>query len=110
MAPKPTKKASPVPDGIAPAFTIRPRNRDILEGTQIRLSCGANGSPDPEFTWYKDGEIIQSTDRVKINSTVGMSSLIIQEAEIGDSGIYKVVAKNRVAEVTTEAQVEIEGM
>lgn len=39
-----------------------------------------------------------------------MSSLIIQEAEIGDAGIYKVAAKNRVAEVTTEAQVEIEGM
>lgn len=39
-----------------------------------------------------------------------MSSLIIQEAEIGDAGIYKVAAKNRLAEVTTEAQVEIEGM
>ena len=98
VAPKPTKSSgleSPVLDGIAPAFTIRPRNREILEGMQIRLSCGANGKPDPEFTWYKDGNLIQSTDRIKINKNVGMSSLVIQEAEVEDGGIYKVIARNR---------------
>ena len=76
---------------------------------QIRLSCGANGKPDPEFTWYKDGELIQSTKRVKINNTVGMTSLLIQEAEVDDGGIYKVTAKNRVAEISTEAEIIIEG-
>lgn len=110
VAPKPGKTATEeTVDGIAPAFTIRPRNRDILEGMQIRLSCGANGKPDPEFTWFKDGNRIQSTDRIKINSTVGMTSLSIQEAEVDDGGIYKVVAKNRIAEISTEAEVLIEG-
>ena len=77
---------------------------------QIRLSCGANGKPDPEFTWYKDGNLIQSTDRIKVNNNVGMSSLVIQEAEVEDGGIYKVTARNRIAEISTESEVIIEGI
>ena len=112
VAPKPIKTPgleSQVSDGIAPAFTIRPRNREILEGMQIRLSCGANGKPDPTFTWYKDGHLIQSMGRLQVTNNVGMSSLVIQEAEIEDSGMYKVIAKNRAGEISTEAEVVIEG-
>ena len=76
---------------------------------QIRLSCGANGSPDPVFAWYKDDAPLEPTNRIKIKSTVGMSSVIIEEAETSDAGVYKVTAKNRVAEIATEAEVLIEG-
>lgn len=113
VAPKPSKTSgaeTPSAEGIAPAFTIRPRNREVLEGMQIRLSCGANGKPDPELVWFKDGNLIEPTDRLKINSTVGMTSLSIQEAEVDDGGIYKVIARNRIAEIATEAEVSVEGI
>ncbi len=119
-APKPAPKTAPKPskkqqepatkEGALPYFTIKPRSQETIEGMQIRLSCGANGSPDPEFTWFKNGSLLQSDARMEIKNTVGMSSLIIKESEIGDAGVYKAIAKNRAGEVEAEAEVVVEGI
>ena len=108
---KPEKKdpKTELKPGTAPLFTIKPRPRDLVEGMQIRLSCGANGTPDPDFTWYKNGQLVQSDERVQIKSTVGMSSLIIKDSEVEDGGVYKAVAKNRAGEIEAEAEVVVEG-
>ena len=107
-APKPPPKKKP--DVKPPEFTIRPKNRSILEGMQARFTCGIDGTPGTEVAWYKDGQVMSLGKRVEIKNVVSMSTLTIKDAELNDSGIYKAVATNDGGEVFIEAELIVEGM
>lgn len=52
-----------------PQFVMRLRDRRIQSSYPVRMTCRAIGWPNPEITWYKDGnKIIDSgsyTDSTK---------------------------------------------
>ena len=72
------------------------------------LTCGAQGIPDPNITWFKDGVLLEG----ERNRT-----LTIREVDITDRGLYRCVAvnfnPNNVVEIVTknssEAVVNIKG-
>ena len=42
-------------DPEAPQFLARPRSQKVEVGGEVTLECSANGLPQPQITWLKDG-------------------------------------------------------
>merc|ERR1712066_502805 len=80
----------------------------------VILQCAVSGQKDVEITWKKGGSELETTEKKKSseqNQTV--IQLEILEADVTDSGVYELVAKNaegetqsQTVELTTE-QVEM---
>lgn len=51
----------------------------------VTLTCGAEGFPEPNITWYKDGVVLEK-ERSK--------NLVFQEVDIEDRGWYRCSAEN----------------
>ena len=83
-------------DPEAPQFLARPRTQEVEVGAEVTLECSANGLPQPQITWLKDGremEIDDEDDDSRISRT-GSGSLTIRNAEVGDEGGYQCRAEN----------------
>ena len=97
-----TAPVSPTIESIPQVFRVlEPRfiKADIgstitsLDKNNITLKCRAKGVPQPQITWYKDGEIIQN----------GGETLSISSVEQIDSGQYSCKAANSLGSFTETA-------
>jgi len=54
------------------------------------------GEPRPELKWFKDGQWVQQTDRIKlvVSADFRTSELNVSESKVEDSGVYCVEASN----------------
>lgn len=41
-----------------PTFIARPRSQVVVLGASFALDCAANGYPDPNIVWLKDGATV----------------------------------------------------
>ena len=67
-----------------------PVNPKVKDGfpeifSNTSLTCEAKGIPEPNITWFKDGELLMG-ERSR--------TLVIREVDIADRGLYMCVAKN----------------
>ncbi|KAM5291805.1 immunoglobulin superfamily member 10 [Ctenodactylus gundi] len=83
-----------------PRITNRPP-RSILTrtGTAFQLHCVALGVPKPEITWEMPGHsplLLKESKRRTLGSALPplQGTLLIQNPQTSDSGIYKCIAKN----------------
>ncbi|KAF1746889.1 hypothetical protein GCK72_023347 [Caenorhabditis remanei] len=72
------------------------KNRTIVENNSVTLSCPATGKPEPEITWFKDGETIHADN---IQNIIPHGELIGNELKItrilqDDAGRYTCEADN----------------
>jgi len=65
------------------------------------LFCEAEGNPKPLVTWRKSGSVLQSS--------IGKTELIIQDASENDAGIYECEVSNSVGTITYTVEVTIKG-
>lgn len=75
----------------APSVTSNSTRYNFTEGSDIKLSCVADGRPQPTITWTKIGE----------SSDVGYpdtQTLIITNANRTKAGAYKCTANNGIGE------------
>lgn len=42
-----------LPEEFAPRFSLLLRNRYIQDGHSVKLTCTADGNPNPTLTWFK---------------------------------------------------------
>lgn len=90
--------------------TIRRLSREMLV-----LKCRASGLPIPDYTWYKDDEIIAVNDSLALNETQNMkilkdkSTLEFDSLQPEDAGTYKCIATNRIGMDEKTVQVQVEG-
>lgn len=75
-----------------------------LTGTKLTLTCPTEGLPPPRITWKKD-EVILS-ERYVIDKT---GSLIIQTAEVNDTGRFTCYARNEVGVDEVSSLIDILG-
>lgn len=84
--------------------------RDVraVEGNPIVLECKINGEPLPDVKWYKDGELLLPSDRVKIETYPdGTARLYIDKCHPGDEGIYRILAENPSGTANMKANVTV---
>ncbi|XP_075465078.1 uncharacterized protein LOC142499508 [Ascaphus truei] len=75
-------------------------------GTSAYFQCEVLGSPVPNISWYKDGELIQGGKYV-IQKETGVHKLIIRDIVSTDVGQYKCVATNKEGIAETNALLKL---
>jgi sugar lactone lactonase YvrE len=76
----------------APVITAQPAARTVVAGGTVTLSVAATGAPGPNVQWRKNGSNIPGATN---------TSLVITNAQAGDSGVYDVVVSNTQGSVTS---------
>ncbi|KAM7388095.1 hypothetical protein PAMP_024296 [Pampus punctatissimus] len=79
--------------------------RDVILNNPISLYCETNAVPPPTLTWYKDGQLLASNDKVLI--LPGGRVLQIPRAQAEDSGRYTCVAINEAGEDSIQYDVRV---
>ena len=64
-----------------------------------------DGLPLPEITWYHDKEKLENDgERIRIRKDGEGQTLVIKGCTYSDSGVYRVVAKNKEGSVEYKAE------
>ena len=87
---------------VAPQITTQPHGELVTEGDNVTLSCNVSGVPAPSITWTKDGSVLTSSFP-RISFGAESSELTITSVKRTDSGEYRCVANNSVANATSDA-------
>jgi len=93
-----------------PAFSQAFHNVQQMPELDIRLSVHAEGVPNPDLAWFKDGKAIDfcsCSDRYRLKKEGEATTLIVKKCEYGDAGVYRVTASNQEGEATHESAVEV---
>ncbi|XP_059503813.1 hemicentin-1 isoform X2 [Stegostoma tigrinum] len=79
--------------------------KDVAMNNPISLYCETNAVPPPSLTWYKDGKLLTSNDKVLI--LPGGRVLQIPRAQIEDAGRYTCVATNEAGEDSIQYELRV---
>ena len=77
----------------------------VEEGDTAVIECKASGSPTPEFTWYKDEEKLEPTERHFFAADNQL--LAVVNARLTDSGLYKCVVNNPLGTETQSSMLTV---
>ncbi|XP_057331161.1 obscurin-like isoform X6 [Microplitis mediator] len=80
----------------APKFIKKQTDTFAYIETEGKMTVQIQASPAPEVKWYKDGQILEASDRLSMTRDGDHYSLIIKECRLDDIGSYSVVAKNEI--------------
>ncbi|CAG2058286.1 unnamed protein product, partial [Timema podura] len=76
-------------------------------GSDISIPCDVDGYPIPRVTWYKDGQPLQSEDRLQISES---HRLLIIRSNSNDTGEYRCEAFNQYGTSTSSTTITVEGV
>ncbi|XP_056668537.1 hemicentin-2 isoform X2 [Monodelphis domestica] len=77
-----------------------PQEHNILEEQEVRLECEAEGQPQPDISWLKDGRPLGVHTAPHLRFYTDGSSLVLKGLKSSDSGAYTCLAQNSVGEDT----------
>ncbi|KAM7293264.1 Down syndrome cell adhesion molecule-like protein Dscam2 [Ixodes scapularis] len=85
---------------VPPMWTTEPTNGNVVVGETVVLDCAADGFPVPRIAWKRaEGNEPRNFERLTTSYRVQMlsnGSLVVQDAEISDSGFYLCEAHNGI--------------
>ena len=87
-----------------------PPNLSIKDGEMLCLKCTVKGDPEPQVSWFKDGEAISSSDIIDLKYRQGLASLTINEVFPEDEGMYCCKATNSLGTGETKCALKITPM
>ena len=79
----------------------------MLVGEDIVLEATVEGHPPPHVEWYHGDKQIKSIARSQITKQKSKSKLVVSKATAEDSGLYKVLAKNKLGTNASETNVSV---
>ncbi|XP_042877694.1 obscurin-like isoform X2 [Penaeus japonicus] len=95
-------------DPEPPNFKEELADTQVNVGGSAMLECRIGGYPKPDLEWTRNGLDIKAGGRVKFLWEDEESvALIIKNCEEKDAGLYRVVAKNELGEVSCSAKLGI---
>ena len=90
---KPISVSIKVDVGVAPKFTVKPKDHVAIIGEMVVLDCQAEGDPTPVLNWDKDGkDNITELGRWQMKPN---GSLVLESVKPGDRGRYGCTAGNK---------------
>lgn len=81
----------------------------VKAGSSVALKVDVSGIPSPSVSWRLNGEILEKSDRLSIETTPDYSTLSIKNAVIEDTGVYTIVAENVVGKAVADFEVNVKG-
>ena len=82
-----------------------PEDKQVLEGEEVVFRVKVTGIPQPDITWYHNGEEIMSDYSKELEAD---GSITFPSAELKHSGIYQMVAKNVAGSVDKKVSVIVQ--
>lgn len=103
-----------VGDDIAPRFTQKPSLKQEDNGNKLVFQCALEASPKPEINWFRGQTPLQESDRIKMRvDNAGGNTYNVAMDITGvtqqDGGSYKVVAKNKLGEMSASINLNFNG-
>nr|XP_054753173.1 muscle M-line assembly protein unc-89-like [Lytechinus pictus] len=90
-----------------PELVTVPEPVSILEGENARFSCRISGVPAPRVSWFReDLQIIGQGARMR-SWFDGIHYMEITKARVGDSGVVRLVARNKLGMVEFKTKLEV---
>ncbi|XP_056621478.1 protogenin A [Triplophysa dalaica] len=83
-----------------PSFVEWPESVTRPRAGTARFVCVAQGFPEPQITWLKNGQTLHSNGRIKMYN----SKLVINQIIPEDDGIYQCQAENQLGSVLAMAR------
>ncbi|XP_065792283.1 hemicentin-1 isoform X4 [Muntiacus reevesi] len=77
----------------------------VIVNNLLELDCQVTGSPPPTIMWLKDGQLIDERDGFKI--LLSGRKLVIAQAQVSDTGLYRCVATNPAGDRKKEFEVTV---
>lgn len=91
-----------------PIFTMRLRDRRVQVTYPVRLTCQVVGYPQPEVSWYKDDQLLESNKQNNISQDNQFYTLELASTSLNDSGIYTCTAKNDLGSVSCHCSLVVD--
>lgn len=89
---------------VPPVITQPPETIARARAGTVRFVCRADGDPEPTISWLKNGQVLPSNGRVRIQSR---GSLVITQVALEDAGYYQCVAENIMGSVCAIAKLHV---
>jgi Concanavalin A-like lectin/glucanases superfamily/Immunoglobulin domain len=83
--------------GGAPGIVSQPQNQTVPQGSSTSLSVGASGQTPLHYQWYLGTNKISAVS----NPTATTATLVLNNVQISQSGVYSAVVSNSVTSVTS---------
>ncbi|XP_008425284.1 neuregulin 2a isoform X1 [Poecilia reticulata] len=89
---------------------LKPIKNPIVvgEGSKLTVKCEATGKPVPTYRWFKDGNELTNSRKVKIKSNLKSSKVQINRAKLEDSGNYTCVVENTLGKDNSTGTVNVQ--
>uniref|UniRef100_A0A8C6ACF6 Peroxidasin n=1 Tax=Marmota marmota marmota TaxID=9994 RepID=A0A8C6ACF6_MARMA len=84
-----------------PRITSEPQDADVVPGNTVYFTCRAEGNPKPEIIWLRNNNELSMKTDSRLN-LLDDGTLMIQNTQETDQGIYQCMAKNVAGEVKTQ--------
>ncbi|XP_016940406.2 muscle M-line assembly protein unc-89 isoform X12 [Drosophila suzukii] len=91
---------------IAIHFSTSMRDRVVAEGSKVKISCFLEAK-EPQVKWFKDGEQIQNSPKIRGRYSEGLCLLEITSATAEDNGEYKCWGRDETGEASTSCRLEV---
>ncbi|XP_063997285.1 myosin-binding protein C, fast-type-like, partial [Pogoniulus pusillus] len=80
----------------------------VVAGNKLRLDVPISGEPAPSVSWHKDQQELSATEgRVRLEQRQDLSSFVIESAERGDEGSYRIRVTNPAGEDTASIRLRV---
>ncbi|KYO32917.1 peroxidasin-like protein isoform B [Alligator mississippiensis] len=84
-----------------PRITSEPQDVDVTSGNTVYFTCRAEGNPKPEIIWLRNNNELSMKEDSRLN-LLDDGTLMIENTQETDQGIYQCMAKNVAGEVKTQ--------
>ncbi|XP_056663654.1 obscurin-like protein 1 isoform X2 [Monodelphis domestica] len=94
--------------GGAPRFLRFPRPVRAVSGADAVLRCCLTGAPAPTVLWEKDGQQLEASSRLCLQTEGTEHSLLVREVGAPDAGVYVCRAQNSSGEAYAAAALTVQ--
>ncbi|XP_075714410.1 immunoglobulin superfamily DCC subclass member 4-like [Rhinoderma darwinii] len=89
---------------VPPVITQPPEAITRARAGTARFVCRVDGDPEPTISWLKNGQVLLSNGRVRIQPR---GSLVITQVALEDTGYYQCVAENILGSTCAIARLHV---